>query len=143
MCRKIHCYVWEADFHSLILLTDSNHLIKDNILLSCKYCYIYFFNCHLAAPRPTLGHYRGSSLTHPMLITCVFHIQHEGYCEPRNEVGSLSPAEHLVGFERGIFWFWSQHLNPLGHFVVQLMLIPTNAQQYLLFSNHMNKFDQV
>ena len=141
MCRKIDCYVWEADFHSLILLTDSNHLIKDNIQFSCK-CYV-FFNCHLAAPRPTLGHYRGGSLTHPMLNTCVLHIQPEGYCEPRNKVGSLSPAEYLVGFEPRTFWFWSQCLNPLGHYVVQLMLIPTNAQQYLLFSNHMNKFDLV
>ena len=31
-----------------------------------------FFNCYLAAPQPTLGHYRGGSLTHRMLITCVF-----------------------------------------------------------------------
>ena len=28
-----------------------------------------FFNCYLAAPRPTLGHYQGESLTNPMLIT--------------------------------------------------------------------------
>ena len=34
----------------------------------------YFFNSYLAAPRPTLGHYQGGSLTHPMLITCVLHI---------------------------------------------------------------------
>ena len=32
----------------------------------------YFFNCYLAAPRPTLGHYRGDSLTHPMLITAYY-----------------------------------------------------------------------
>ena len=31
-----------------------------------------FFNCYLAAPRPTLGHYRGDSLTHPMLITAYY-----------------------------------------------------------------------
>ena len=37
------------------------------------YCYHYFFNCYLAAPRPALGHYRGGSLIHPMLIT-VFYI---------------------------------------------------------------------
>ena len=29
----------------------------------------YFFICYLASPRPTLGHYRGDSVTHPMLIT--------------------------------------------------------------------------
>ena len=28
-----------------------------------------FFNCYLAAPRPTLGHSQGGSLTNPMLIT--------------------------------------------------------------------------
>ena len=34
---------------------------------------IFFFNCYLTAPLPTLGYYRGGSLTHPMLIT-VFYI---------------------------------------------------------------------
>ena len=63
--------------------------------------FYFFFNCYLAAPRPTLGHYRGGSLTHPMLITCVLHIRPEGYQEPRNEVGSLSRADRLVGFEPG------------------------------------------
>ena len=29
----------------------------------------WFFNCYLAAPRPNLGHYRG---THPMLITAFY-----------------------------------------------------------------------
>ena len=29
---------------------------------------IIFFNCYLAAQQPTLGHYRGGSLTQPMLI---------------------------------------------------------------------------
>ena len=35
--------------------------------IGCKYL-TGFFNWYLAAPRPTLGHYRGDSLTHPMLI---------------------------------------------------------------------------
>ena len=34
-----------------------------------------FFNYYLAAPRPTLGHYRGGSFTHPMLITAFLHNQ--------------------------------------------------------------------
>ena len=34
--------------------------------------YIYIFNCYLADPRPTLGHYQGDSLTHPMLITAYY-----------------------------------------------------------------------
>ena len=30
-----------------------------------------FFICFFAAPRPTLGHYLGDSLTRPMLITAI------------------------------------------------------------------------
>ena len=37
-----------------------------------------FFNCYLAAPRPTLGHYQGGSPTHPMSITAFLHIQRGG-----------------------------------------------------------------
>ena len=65
----------------------------------------FFFNCYLAAPRPTLGHYRGGSLTPPMLITCVLHIRPEGHREPRRKVGCLSLAERLGGFESGTFRF--------------------------------------
>ena len=82
-----------------------------------------FFNCYLAAPRPTLGHYQGDSLTHPMLIIAFFlHFQPEGHREPRNKVGSLSPAERLVGFELGTFQFLLQCLNPLGHSYPNLVL---------------------
>ena len=35
---------------------------------------VCFFNCYLAAPRPTLGHYRGDSLTHLMLINAFLHL---------------------------------------------------------------------
>ena len=77
--------------------------------------YNFFLNCYLAVPPPALGHYWGGNLTHPMLITCVLHIWPEDHWEPRSEVGSLSLAECLVGFEPGTFRFWSQRLNPLGH----------------------------
>ena len=70
-----------------------------------------FFNCFFS----TLGHYGGGSLTHQMLITCVLHIRPEGHWESHSEVGSLSPAECLVGFELGTFRFWSQCFNTLGH----------------------------
>ena len=30
------------------------------------------FTCCLASPQPSLGHYRGESLTHPMLITASY-----------------------------------------------------------------------
>ena len=52
----------------------------------------------------------------PDVNHCVFlHFRPEGHREPRNEVGSLSLAEHLVGFEPGTFQFLLQRLNPLGH----------------------------
>ena len=75
------------------------------ILHMMGHFFFFFFNCYLAAPRPTSGHYRGDSLTHPMLITAFLHIRPEGHREPRSEVGSLSPAERLVGFEPGTFRF--------------------------------------
>ena len=50
-----------------------------------------------------------------MLITAFVNIRPEGYWEPRNEVGILSLAKRLVGFELGTFRFLLQGLNPLGH----------------------------
>ena len=47
---------------------------------------------YLAVPRPTLGHFQGDSLANPMLITAFIYVRLEGHREPRNEVGSLSPA---------------------------------------------------
>ena len=85
---------------------------------------VFFFTCYLAAPRPTLSHYRGGSLTHPMLITCILHIQPEGHWQPRNKVGSLSLAKRLVGFEPETFQFWSQRLNPIGHSSYKASTIP-------------------
>ena len=60
---------------------------------------LFFFNFCLAAPWPTLDHYHGDSLNHPKLITTFLQLR------PRNEAGSLSPAERLAGFESGTFLF--------------------------------------
>ena len=38
-----------------------------------------------------------------MLITALNQFQLKGHQEPHNEAGSLSPAEHLVGFELRTF----------------------------------------
>ena len=46
---------------------------------------------------------------------CIFYFRSKGHQEPLNEIGSLSPAKHLVGFEPGTFQFLLQRLNPLGH----------------------------
>ena len=59
---------------------------------------LIFLNFYLAAPQPTLGHYRRGSLTNSMLIV-LERLRSKGYREPRSKVGSLSPTEHLVGFE--------------------------------------------
>ena len=59
-----------------------------------------FLNCYLAAPRSTLDHSQGDSLTSLMLTTAFFNeFWHEDHRVPRNEVGSLSPTKHQVGFE--------------------------------------------
>ena len=76
--------------------------VKQNIYI---YIYIYIYiNCNLAAPWwPTLLRSQGGNQTNAMLITALYLIRPEGHWEPRNKVGSLSPAERLVGFETGTF----------------------------------------
>ena len=61
--------------------------------------------CYLAVPRPTFDHSQGDSLTNPMLITAFVQVLPEDHRELCNEVGFLSPPEHLVGFEPGTFRF--------------------------------------
>ena len=59
---------WETvGTHCCISHSEEIKYIADNRV------FFFFFNCYLAAPWPNLGHYRGDSLTHPMLIT-VFYI---------------------------------------------------------------------
>ena len=60
---------------------------------------ILLFQLLFGCSTVSLGHYRGGSLTKPMLIIVCLPIRPEGHREPRNEVGSLSLAERLVGFE--------------------------------------------
>ena len=90
----------------MVTLTETDGLLKDLIRSALSLVIFYFFfNCYLAVPQPTLGHFRGDSLPNPMLITALLLIQPEGHREPRSEVGSLSPAKRLVGFEPGTFRF--------------------------------------
>ena len=70
-----------------------------------------FFNRYLASPRATLSHYRGDNLTHSTLITALFKVRPKGHREHRSEVGSLSPAEQLVGIELGTFRFYHKALT--------------------------------
>ena len=81
------------------------HLVPHQGFPGLSHSGLFFFN-YLTVSQPTLYYYHRDSLTDPMLITVFVHIQPEGHREPRNEVGSLSPAERLVGFEPGTFQFW-------------------------------------
>ena len=74
--------------------------------------FFFFFNCYLAVPWPTFGHFQGDSLPNPMLITVFLLIRPEGHREPHNEVRSLSPAKRLVGFEPGTS---DSNFNALTH----------------------------
>ena len=65
-------------------------------------------------------------------MNAFFHFWPEGHREPRNEVGSLSPAKRLVGFEAGVFWFLLQRLNPLGHSPRKCMSHTQNVKFYKL-----------
>ena len=62
-----------------------------------------FLNSNLAAPRPTLCHCEGGSLTNLMLITAFLLARPKGHRKPRNEGESLSPTECLVSFEPETF----------------------------------------
>ena len=69
----------------------------------------------MPAPWPTFDHSQGDSLTNLVLITSFDRFRPKGYWESCNKFGSLIPAENLVEFKPGTFWFWLQLLNPLGH----------------------------
>ena len=79
--------------------------LKANTNIKIISRFSFFFNRYLAVPRPTLGHSQGGSLTNLMVNTAFVHVRPEGHREHRNEVGSLSPAERLAGFESGTFRF--------------------------------------
>ena len=63
---------------------NNNIFCKNNFLILEKK--IFFFNCYLAVPWPTLGHSQGDNPTNPMLITAAFvQVRLEGCWEPHNE----------------------------------------------------------
>ena len=77
--------------------------------------------------RSTLGQCRGAaSLTwcESLLLILIWLQCHRDLCK---EIGSQRPAEHLVGFEPGSFWFRMQRLNLLGH-------SPKNCKYKFFFS---------
>ena len=76
-------------------------LLAKTVTMLFELFYLSCFICHLAAPFPNLGYYRGDSIIHPMIVNCWL----EGNRELRNEVRSLGPAECLAGIEPGTFRF--------------------------------------
>ena len=76
---------------------------------------MFFFYLLFGCPTANFGPLSRGQPHSPNVNHCSIHFQPQGHREPRNKVGSLSPAEHLVGFEPRTFRFLLQHLNPLGH----------------------------
>ena len=108
---ELGCF-WSFSYVYIIIyvLTFHCHIKSTNV-------WIRWFirqNRYLIAPRPSLGHYREDSPTHPMLITAFLHFRPKCRKKPRNEIGSLNPAKRPVGFEPGTFRFWLDSLNPLA-----------------------------
>ena len=58
-----------------------------------------FFISHLAALRPTLGHWKENSFTYPMLIKTLFQVQPVGHQEPLSDVESQSLTECISGIQ--------------------------------------------
>ena len=73
------------------------------LILITSFCLKFFFNCYLAAPRPTFGPLSRGQPHSPDVNHFVLYFRPEGHQEPPSKVGSLSPAKHLVGFEPGTF----------------------------------------
>ena len=74
------------------------------LILITSFCLkFFFFNCYLAAPRPTFGPLSRGQPHSPDVNHFVLYFRPEGHQEPPSKVGSLSPAKHLVGFEPGTF----------------------------------------
>ena len=57
-----------------------------------------FFNLLFDYPTTNFGTLSRGSVNH-----CVIQLQVKGHMEPHNKAGSLTPAEHLVGFGQGAF----------------------------------------
>ena len=108
-----------------IMLGEFSASFPDYTIFICKFktdeCFLptqKFKNCKSPSPPPLFAiieNFLGPSpplqkggghcvnLTNPILITAFYLFRPEGHQKSRSEVGSLSPAECLVGFETGTF----------------------------------------
>ena len=78
------------DIHTHLVTLIGTVLKLDGWSFICFF--VFFSNCCLAVPQPTLDHSQGDSLTNLMLVTAFVHVQPKGHWEPHNKVGSLSPT---------------------------------------------------
>ena len=123
--RKISVFVISVEA-TIYLLLYNLHDRTFNGKLQRKINQNFFFfskKIYLASPHPILGHNRGDSLTHPILITAFLQFWPKSHRKPLNDIESLSPTERLVGFKSRTFWFLLQRLNPLGSSSILLLLI--------------------
>ena len=76
----------------------------------------------MAAPRPTLGHYRRYSQTHPILITAFYKFRTEGHLESRNERGWVpKPGWDFSGvLNENLPQFYYNALTKLGTLLKRL-----------------------
>ena len=102
-----------------------------------------FFISHVAALRPTMGHWQGGSLTHSMLISALFQVRPEVHREPRNNVGSHSITECIQ-------WDLSQkpsfsECNVLSHCVTHPKNVPETIDHLVasFFSRNYKSFSLI
>lgn len=75
--------------------------LKEPLCSTCIYLFLpkitiflnFVLNCYLAAPQPTLGHYRQDSLTHLMIITVFLQIDPK--MQPLSPLGLSSNVKRL------------------------------------------------
>ena len=82
-----------------------------------RYLINFFFNYYLAAPRPTSGHYRGDSLTHPMLITAfyIFDPKVTGSLVAKNMLEKWKNTLGKGGFVCAMFMDLSSGFDTMNH----------------------------
>ena len=75
------------DIFAQFLLKVAVCLPEEKRMLGLWWAYLFFIS-YFVAPRATLGHWWGGSLTHLVLITTSFLVRPEFHQEPRNDMSN-------------------------------------------------------